>query len=134
MKTEIAVSSTLHSQHLAAALDALMRHSFHSVMVSEAQSNSPVVYVNDAFTDLTGYSAEETIGKSPSFLQGPETDRTVLDRLHEDMSAGRVFEGKTTNYRKNGSAFTMHWRVVPVKDASGHPVYFAAFQQESRSE
>jgi PAS domain S-box-containing protein len=133
MKTEIAVSSALHGQHLATVLDALTRHSFHSVMVSEAQAKSPVVYVNQAFTDLTGYSADETIGKSPSFLQGPETDRTVLDRLHEDMSAGRVFEGRATNYRKDGSAFTMHWRVVPVKDASGQPVYYVACQQESLS-
>ena len=128
------LSSALGSHDLGAVLDALAQHNFHAVMVTLAQAKTPIVYVNDAFADLTGYTPEETIGKSPSFLQGPATDEKVLDRLREDMSAGRVFEGKAINYRKDGSAFTMLWRVVPVKDAVGKPVYYIAFQHESPSE
>lgn len=127
------LSSVLGSHDLGAVLDALAQHNFHAVMVTLAQAKTPIVYVNDAFAELTGYTTEETIGKSPGFLQGPATDERVLDRLREDMSAGRVFEGQAVNYRKDGSAFTMHWRVVPVKDAASKPLYFVAFQQESPS-
>jgi PAS domain S-box-containing protein len=130
-KTRTTASAALGSHTaLTDVLDALTRHSFHAIMVSEASARTPIVYVNEAFTDLTGYAADETVGKSPGFLQGPATDRTVLDRLHQDMWAGRVFEGKAINYRKDGSAFTMHWRVVPVHDNGGRPLYFVAFQRE----
>jgi len=48
-----------------------------------------IIYVNQAFTDLTGYSADEVLGKTPGLLQGPETEKTVIDRLSDDL--------KTTN-------------------------------------
>lgn len=47
------------------------------------------------------------------------------------MAAGIVFEGKAVNYRKDGSDFTMWWRVIPVIGNSAQPVYFVAFQREA---
>lgn len=114
-----------------AVLHAIVDNSFDSLIITEAAPNNPIIYVNKAFTDLTGYSAEEALGKSPSFLQGPETDPAVLERLRSDLAAGRAFEGKAINYRKNGSAFLMWWRVVPVVGDSGQPDRFVAFQREA---
>lgn len=122
--------SAVSGQHHAAVLDAIVENCFDSVMITEAAPKNPIVHVNKAFTELTGYSADEVLGKSPSFLQGSETDATVLKRLNEDMAAGRVFEGKTINYRKDGSPFTMWWRVIPVSGSSGQPVCVVAFQRE----
>lgn len=127
------MSATLRSQHISLVLDALARYSFQSIMISDATPGTPVVYVNDAFTQLTGYTPEEAAGQSPGFLQGPATDRAVVDRLRDDMAAGRAFEGRAVNYRKDGSMFTMHWRVAPVTDAAGTVVYFLACQQEAPS-
>jgi len=118
------------SEHQDQLISAMIENSFDSVMITEAGDRNSIVYVNRAFTELTGYSAEEALGKSPSFLQGPATDATVLQKLREDMATGRVFEGKATNYRKSGSAFTMWWRVVPVIASAGIPGYFVAFQRE----
>jgi PAS domain S-box-containing protein len=123
--------STVSREHQSAVFDALVDNCFDSVMISEAAPNSPIVYVNRAFTDLTGYSTEEVLGKSPGFLQGPGTDASVVQRLHADMAAGRVFEGKAVNYRKDGSHFTMWWRVIPVSCNSAQPLYFIAFQREA---
>ncbi|MFZ1415599.1 MAG: PAS domain S-box protein [Defluviicoccus sp.] len=123
--------STVSSEHQSAVFDALVENCFDSVMITEAAPKNPIVYVNKAFTDLTGYSTEEVMGKSPGFLQGSGTDASVLKRLHGDMAAGRVFEGKAVNYRKDGSAFTMWWRVIPVTDNSAQPTYFVAFQREA---
>ena len=126
------LSHSLPDQALSAVVDALIATSFDSVMVTEAgdgSSNTPIVFVNEAFTALTGYTAEEVLGKSPTLLQGPETDRTVLNRLRDDLIAGRVFEGETANYRKDGTAFTMHWRVAPVKENGAEPKYYIAVQR-----
>ncbi len=102
-------------------------------MITETAPRNAIVYVNEAFTGLTGYTAEEAMGKSPSFLQGADTDAAVLKRLNEDMASKRVFEGKATNYRKDGSPFTMWWRVIPVISGSDQPICFVAFQREGQS-
>ena len=101
---------------------------FASVMVTRATDEhgaSEVVYVNPQFTELTGYSAEETIGKTPGMLQGPDTDKVVLDRLEKDLANDRTFHGKTVNYRKNGEAFDIEWKVKRVVDVDGGEFYLA---------
>jgi len=123
--------SKVSSEHQSAVFDALVENCFDSVMIAEATPKSPIVYVNKAFTDLTGYSREEVLGKSPGFLQGAGTDASVLQQLHADMEAGRVFEGKAINYRKDGSPFVMWWRVIPVTSNAAQPSYFVAFQREA---
>jgi PAS domain S-box-containing protein len=128
MNSHAALSSTND-----AVLHAIVDNSFDSLIITEAAPSSPIIYVNKAFTDLTGYSAEDALGKSPSFLQGPDTDPDVLERLRSDLAAGRAFEGKAINYRKDGSPFTMWWRVVPVKGEAGRPERYIAFQREAPS-
>ena len=127
----MSAQSAVSAEHYPAVLNALVENSFDSVMITEASEHTPIVYVNKAFTDLTGYSAGEVLGQSPNFLQGSETDAMVLARLREDLAEKRVFEGQTMNYRKDGSGFTMWWRVIPVMNGSREPVCFVAFQREA---
>ena len=85
---------------------------FESIMVTEASSdhkNSVIIYVNQAFSNMTGYSADEVIGKTPGLLQGPKTERGVKERLSDDLKNNRTFHGDTINYRKDGSAFIIDW-------------------------
>jgi PAS domain S-box-containing protein len=126
------LSQSVPGPALSAVVDALITPSFDAIMVTEADdtsSNTPIVFVNEAFTALTGYTAEEVLGKSPALLQGPATDRAVLDRLRDDLMADRVFEGEATNYRRDGTPFTMHWRVAPVKEGIAEPKYYIAVQR-----
>ena len=122
------LSGRIDAGSLAAVLDMVCATSFDSVMVTEVgdgTSETPIVYVNGAFTELTGYSADEVLGRSPSFLQGPGTDRSVIDQLVRDLEAGRRFQGRTVNYRKDGSPFIMKWRVVPVRSGEDLTHYLA---------
>lgn len=102
------------------------RLAFNSIMVTEAtedKSGSTIIYVNDGFTEMTGYAPEEVIGKTPGMLQGPKTERSELDRLNAKMDAGEPFHGETINYRKDGSEFVIEWKVAPVvndSDANHH--------------
>ncbi len=129
----MAHNSVLSGHKSDAVLDSIVRNSLCSVMITEASPNTPIVYVNNAFTALTGYSADDAIGESPGLLQGPKTDRAVLNRLRDDLSTHKVFEGQAVNYRKDGSEFTMFWRVFPAYDDHCEPIYFVALQQEAAS-
>lgn len=127
----MSVSSMLSGYHADHVLDAIVDHSLTSVMITKAEADTPIVYVNEAFTDLTGYEPGDVIGKSPKILQGPDTDQKVLERLRDDLAAGRAFEGEAVNYRSDCSTFNMFWRVFPVNDDDGTPVYFVALQEQA---
>ena len=107
--------------------------SFTSIMISRAEEGNPVIYVNPAFTELTGYSGDEMIGKSPSILQGPKTDLSVIDRLRHDLANGRIFHGKTVNYRKDGSEFLMEWKIFPIMDENQKSSLFLAVQRRAEN-
>ena len=66
-----------------------------------------IVFVNPAFTKMTGYTAEEAIGKTPRILQGPLTDKSVLRRLRQNLARGEGFTGEAINYRKDGTSFNI---------------------------
>jgi len=79
---------------------------------------------------MTGYSPADVLGKTPRILQGPLTDRAVLSQLRRDLIQQARFEGETVNYRKDGSHFTMHWSVLPAKDAAGNVTHYIAVQRD----
>ena len=89
-----------------------------------------IIFVNPAFTRMTGYSAEEVIGQTPRILQGPKTDRSVLDELRGKLARGEAFEGMALNYRKDGSEFYMEWRVDPIRNERGEVTHFVAVQRD----
>ena len=79
--------SILIENTLRAAFDS----NFSSVMLTSAAAGYPTEYVNPAFTELTGYSYKEVVGKDPGILQGPKTDRKLLGQLREKLESGEVF-------------------------------------------
>lgn len=104
-------------------------HSFDAIMITENKPTYPIVFVNQSFTDMTGYERDELIGRSPTILQGPKTDRDVLDRLRRDISEGKIFHGQAVNYRKDGSEFIMEWKIAPVRDENGEISHYLAIQR-----
>jgi PAS domain S-box-containing protein len=105
---------------------------FNSVMVTEAtddEGGSKIIYVNDGFTMMTGYAADEVLGETPGLLQGPMTQQSELDRLDEKMQAGEPFHGETINYRKDGSEFVIEWRVAPIMD-DGTITHYVSVQRD----
>ena len=111
-------------------LEASMEESFNSVIITEADPGYPIIYVNPAFCELTGYGPHEVMGKSPSILQGPKTDQKVIDRLNADISQGRVFHGRTINYRKDGTEFIMEWKIAPIRNEKNDITHYLAVQRD----
>jgi PAS domain S-box-containing protein len=108
--------------------------SFNGVMITEASPGYPILYVNPALCEMTGYDPYDLIGKSPALLQGPDTDQWVLDQLKTNIESGQLFHGRTVNYRKDGSPFVMDWKIAPVRDAAGKISHYLAIQREVYSE
>ena len=98
-----------------ALLQVLAKNSFDSVLITDASTEGKITYANRSVKKLTGYDPSEIIGKTPRILQGPGTDSKVIARLSEALKSGRKFEGKAINYKKDGTAFIMYWRVLPIK-------------------
>jgi PAS domain S-box-containing protein len=107
-----------------------MALSFNGIVVTTAEPGYPIVYANAAFCEMTGYTPEEVMAKSPSMLQGPLTDSEVLDRLSRDIAADRIFHGRAVNYRKDGSTFLMEWKIIPVHNNSGQTTHYLAIQRD----
>lgn len=115
---------SLLAQALGAADDAVL------ITTPDLDEPGPrILYVNASFTAMTGYTLEEIRGKTPRILQGPETDRHLLDRLRRDLGSGQPFFGETTNYRKDGTPYSVEWRISPLRDHSGHVRYWVAIQR-----
>lgn len=117
-------------------LESAVQQAHESIVITSAELNPPdpkIVFVNPAFTKLTGYTADEVIGKTPRILQGPKTEREVVERLHRSLEQGQTFYGETINYRKDGSEFYMEWHVVPIRNESREITHFVGIQRDSTS-
>ena len=84
----------------------------------------PAIYVNDAFTKITGYSKKYAIGKNCRYLQGPKTDPEEIKKIREAIKAQRPYSGKFINYRSDGSTFLNQLTLIPIKNEMGSKVIF----------
>ena len=84
-----------------------------------SREDQPLIYSNDAFHSLTGYQANEIEGKNCRFLQGDETDQSVVDRLRADLDTFRSAHHCILNYRQDGSPFHNMLMLEPMTHPSG---------------
>lgn len=112
---------------------AAVEASGEAVLITSAELDEPgprIEYVNPAFTCLTGYTVNEVIGRTPRILQGPDTDRDVLDRMRTALSAGEPFQAETINYRKDGTTYVVEWLITPVREPDGRIVRWISAQRD----
>ncbi|QLE44824.1 PAS domain S-box protein [Nostoc sp. C052] len=104
------------------------------VVITEAQPigkpGPHIIYVNEAFTRITGYSPEEVLGKTPRILQGAKTSRVELDKVWNALSHWESVTVQVINYRKDGSEFWNEFSIVPVADQTGSYTHWIAVQRD----
>jgi PAS domain S-box-containing protein len=93
-----------------------------------SRPDNPLVFVNQAFQELTGYSREECIGRNCRFLQGPRTDPTTIAHVREAVANGENISVDLLNYRKDGSTFWNALYLSPVRGLDGNVLFFFASQ------
>lgn len=105
-----------------------------TVVVTEAEpllGDGPrIVYVNDAFTDLTGYTPEEAIGRSPRFLQGERTDPATRKRIRLALLDHVPIREQIINYTKGGQEYWLDMNIVPLRNSWGEVTHFAAIERD----
>lgn len=114
-------------------LENAIRSDYDSIIITTLELEKPgpeIVYVNDGFTRMTGYSREEAIGNTPRMLQGEKTDRAVLDKLKRRLKDGQSFFGHTVNYRKDGSEFINQWDIHPLTNNDGEITHWVSYQHD----
>jgi len=92
------------------------------------EPDSPLVFVNDAFLKLTGYSEDEVLGRNCRFLQGPDTTDADRQALREAIEAKATISHEILNYKKDGTAFWNELHMAPMLDDNGDLLYFIATQ------
>lgn len=120
------VPSPALKARLLAALDREPAPPAPDALVVAAPSGT-VAWVNEAFTDLCGYSLAELRGRKPgAVLQGAGTDAAAVDRIRAAIAARRPCRETLVNYHKDGSPYAADIRIAPILDDAGEPLYFVA--------
>ncbi len=111
----------------AGQLALLAQHTDSLVVFTDADRK--IVWVNEAFTKLTGYSFEEVSGKNPSLLQGPDTDQASILRIRTALDAGtRIVGEEILNYTKTGEPYWISMEIIPHRGSDGALLGFLAIE------
>ena len=92
--------------------------------------DNPLIYVNDAFTEITGYSYEEILGENCRVLQGEHTDPDTVARIREAIEANEPVSVDLRNYRKDGTEFWNHLEIAPVTNDAGDVINYVGYQRD----
>jgi len=115
-------------------MESVILNTNESILVTEAEPydlpGPRIVFVNKAFTEMTGYSAEEVIGKTPRILQNEDTDRKELDKLYTSLKNWEPCEVTVSNYRKNGEKFWLNMQITPVANDKGWFTHWIAVERD----
>lgn len=128
------ITSRKDQEELQMLLESVITNAKDAVMITEArridEPGPSILYVNEAFTALTGYRADEVIGQSPRILQGPKTERSELDKLRKHMEIYEPCQIEVINYHKNGGQYWVEMSIVPVKDNLGRCTHFISIERD----
>ncbi len=97
----------------------------------QADASDPnIVYVNEAFTQMSGYTPEEIAGKTPSCLRGPKSDPEQVAKIRRALSRREPVRVELINYRKDGTEYWVELNSVPVTDAQGNFTHWVSVQRD----
>jgi len=132
------ITEETEEKHQLKLLESVITNSTDAVLITEAEHldepGPKIIYVNEAFTRMTGYTAEEVIGKTPRILQGPNSDWSELNRLSRALRNWETCQITTINYNKKGEQFWVNFTVSPVMDVKGRYTHWTAIQRDVSDE
>jgi PAS domain S-box-containing protein len=99
-----------------------------SIIITDLNGN--IEFVNPKFSQITGYSPEEVIGRNPRVLKSGETPPEDYQRLWAAITSGKVWHGESHNKRKNGKLFWESATISPVKNLQGTTTHYMAIKED----
>ncbi|MCF8405172.1 MAG: PAS domain S-box protein [Bacteroidales bacterium] len=95
-----------------------------------ADLDAKIEYVNPRFTEVTGYSLSEILGKNPRVLKSGNTPKQVYKELWDSLNQGREWFGELQNRKKNGQLYWESANIFPLKDDAGKITHFIAMKED----
>jgi PAS domain S-box-containing protein len=92
--------------------------------------DNPMVYINEAYAELTGYDIEDVLGRNCRFLQGPETSEEPVREMREAIEAQEPVSVELLNYREDGTPFWNQVTIAPIFDDDGELLHYVGFQND----
>jgi PAS domain S-box-containing protein len=99
-----------------------------TIITNPRLEDNPIIFANKAFLQLTGYTAEETVGRNCRFLQCAETDPDAVSQIRSAINDARTIEIDLQNRKKNGELFWNRLMLSPVRDRAGDVAYYFGAQ------
>ena len=103
-------------------LSSAIEQTADSVMVTNRQG--VIEYVNPAFEQMTGYTREETVGRTPRILNSGRQSQKFYETLWTAILAGRAYRTMTVNRRKDGTLYDEDQTITPIRDEAGAITHF----------
>ncbi|WP_418141291.1 EAL domain-containing protein [Marinobacter sp. MA] len=100
------------------------------IVISSCVEDFPIIYCNDAFCSLTGYERPDVIGKNCRFLQGEETNKTVVGAIKSAIAQSKTHRIVIKNYRKDGGAFWNDLYLTPIRNGKGSVTHYLGIQND----
>ena len=105
-----------------------VEQSIESIVITD--TTGAIVYANPAFTQVTGYTSEDVVGRNPRLLKSGKQDPDYYRAMWDVLSRGEVWSGRFINRKKDGSLFEEEASISPVRDASGKITNFVAVKRD----
>ncbi|MEK4406112.1 EAL domain-containing protein [Sporosarcina sp. FSL K6-6792] len=97
------------------------------ILTDPSAPDDPVVLINEAFTNITGYPSAEVIGQNLRFMQGEETDMELIEEINKKLRQGMPANAEVLNYKKDGTPFWNELIIQPLIDGKGEALFIASF-------
>lgn len=119
-------------------LESVIINTQDAVLISEAEPidepGPKIIFANEAFSKISGYSVEEVIGKTPRIFQGPNTDKAELIKLKKALKNWESCEITIINYKKSGEEYWVNFKVSPVLNEVGRYTHWISIQRDVTEE
>lgn len=119
-------------------LETVITHTKDSIIITEADLNDGkipnIVYINPAFTNISGYNSDEIIGKSPEEFIGPNSDPKEHEKLVNAILNKEECQVETLSYKKNKEAYWVNFNMLPVYNSEGELSHWVSIQRDITEE
>lgn len=129
--TMIDITDTITAQNHLLLFQRALEHTSEGIIIVDAQQeDQPIIFVNKAFCDLTGYQQHEVIGRNCRMLQGPASQEETIEAMRRSIENGLPFSGEVLNYKKDRTPFWNYLSINPILNNKGEVTHYVSFQKD----
>lgn len=119
-------------------LETVITQTKDAVIITESENLSKtipkIVFVNPAFTEMTGYKSQEVIGKTPIVFMGRKSVKNDITNLSKALKGREEFKFETLNHKKNGEEYWVNFSMIPITNKEGNHSHWISIQRDITEE